>query len=213
MTHLNIKQLGLQEYGSIFEKMREFTRQRDITSADEIWCLQHPPVFTLGANADKQHILKHTDIPIIQSDRGGQVTYHGPGQLIVYLMIDLKRKSIGVKHLVEMIEQSVVGLLKGYNIESEARADAHGVYVANAKIASLGLRVHRSCSYHGLALNVDMDLAPFSVINPCGFAGLEVTQMLEYVETEDANEISKKLIDILIAKLNYKMNQINFDEE
>ena len=205
--------MGLQEYDSVFEKMREFTRQRDITSADEIWCLQHLPVFTLGANADKQHILKHTDIPIIQSDRGGQVTYHGPGQLILYLMIDLKRKSIGVKHLVEMIEQSVVGLLKDYNIESEARADAHGVYVANAKIASLGLRVHRSCSYHGLALNVDMDLAPFSVINPCGFAGLEVTQMLEYVETEDTNEISKKLIDILIAKLNYKMNQINFDEE
>lgn len=213
MTHLNIRQLGLQEYGSVFKKMREFTHQRGATSADEIWCLQHPPVFTLGANADQQHILRHTDIPIIQSDRGGQVTYHGPGQLITYLMIDLKRRSMGVKNLVEMIEQSVVSLLKSYNIESEARADAHGVYVANAKIASLGLRVHRGCSYHGLALNVDMDLAPFSVINPCGFAGLEVTQMLEYVAIEDTNKISKKLIDILVTKFNYKTNQISFDEE
>ena len=213
MNQLSIKQLGLQEYGSVFKKMREFTHQRDAISADEIWCLQHSPVFTLGANADQQHILKCTDIPIIQSDRGGQVTYHGPGQLIVYLMIDLKRKAIGVKHLVEMIEQSVVSLLTSYNIESEARADAHGVYVENAKIASLGLRVHRSCSYHGLALNIDMDLAPFSVINPCGFTDLEVTQMLEHAEIENTNKISKQLIDILVNKLNYKTNQISFDEK
>ena len=162
MYNLHIRNLGTQEYNSVFKGMREFTAQRTSTTVDEFWCLQHPAVFTLGANADPQHVLCQTDIQIVQSDRGGQVTYHGPGQVIIYLLIDLKRRGIGVKRLVELIEQSVVGLLNDYNIDSQARADAHGVYVQEAKIASLGLRVHSGCSYHGVALNVDMDISPFS---------------------------------------------------
>ncbi len=204
MQEVQIRNLGLQEYNTVFEKMRKFTHDRDSKFLDEIWCLQHPPVFTLGANADPQHILQQTDIAIVQSDRGGQVTYHGPGQLIMYLMIDLKRKSIGVKQLVEKLEDSVVSLLKHYNIESEARAEAHGVYVNDAKIASLGLRVHGGCSYHGLALNVDMDLSPFNMINPCGFAGLKVTQVTDYAEIENINDIAELLIDTLCKQLNYK---------
>ena len=189
--------------------MREFTTQRTSTTVDEFWCLQHPAVFTLGANADQQHVLKQTDIPIIQSDRGGQVTYHGPGQAIIYLLIDLKRKSIGVKRLVELIEQSVVELLNDYKIDSQARIDAHGVYVDEAKIASLGLRVHSGCSYHGLAVNVDMDMSPFSLINPCGFPGLEVTQLKDHGVTESVQVISDKLMLNLSKRLEYKSNKIN----
>ena len=210
---LCIRDFGVKEYGEVFSKMRQFTQERDAQSKDEFWCLQHFPVFTLGANANQQHILKHTDIPVVQSDRGGQVTYHGPGQLVVYMMIDLKRKSMGVKHLVEKIEQSVVSLLKSYNIDSVARADAHGVYVENAKIASLGLRVHQGCSYHGLALNVDMDLSPFTMINPCGYEGLEVTQMADHIELEDTNEITLQLIENLVCNLNYQSDQIRTYKE
>ncbi len=209
MHELYIRNLGLQEYSSVFKKMREFTTQRTPTTVDEFWCLQHPTVFTLGANADQQHVLKQTDIPIVQSDRGGQVTYHGPGQVIIYLLIDLKRKSIGVKRLVELIEQSVVELLNDYKIDSQARVDAHGVYVDEAKIASLGLRVHSGCSYHGLAVNVDMDMSPFSLINPCGFPGLEVTQLKDHGVTESVQVISDKLMLNLSKRLEYKSNKIN----
>lgn len=193
MFDLKIRQLETEEYSVILKRMREFTAQRDGHTADELWCVEHPAVFTLGANADQQHILKQSDIPVIQSDRGGQVTYHGPGQLVVYLLVDLKRKSIGVKRLVNMIEQSVVDLLKDYNIEAEARADAHGVYVEDAKIASLGLRVRRGYCYHGLALNVDMDLLPFSLINPCGFPGLAVVQLRDFGVHESIQEVAEKL--------------------
>lgn len=208
MYELHIRNLGLQEYSSVFNKMREFTTQRTSATVDEFWCLQHSAVFTLGANADQQHILKQTDIPIVQSDRGGQVTYHGPGQVIIYLLINLKRKSIGVKRLVELIEQSVVELLNDYKIDSQARADAHGVYIEESKIASLGLRVHSGCSYHGLALNVDMDMSPFSLINPCGFPGLEVTQLKDHGVTESVQVISDKLILKLSERLEYKSNKI-----
>ena len=210
---LNIRCFGLQEYSSVFENMCQYTQQRDLNSADEFWCLQHFPVFTLGANADQKHILKRTDIPVVQSDRGGQVTYHGPGQVIIYLMVDLKRKDMGIKQLVEKIEQSVVSVLKQYNIVSQARAEAHGVYVNNAKIASLGLRVHRGSSYHGLALNVDMDLAPFSMINPCGFKDLAVTQVKDHAESVAINELTKQLSENLYQQLNYKDHQISFHDE
>ena len=212
MYELHVRNLGLQEYSAVFEKMREFTTQRTPVTTDELWCVQHPAVFTLGANADPQHILNRTEIPIAQSDRGGQVTYHGPGQIIIYLLIDLKRKSIGVKKLVEKIEKSVVALLEGYKIDAQARADAHGVYVENAKIASLGLRVHSGCSYHGLALNADMDVSPFLLINPCGFPGLEITQLKDHGVSDSMPVISEKLIHSLCDHLNYKSSKINFHD-
>ncbi len=204
MHELLIRNLGLQEYAIVFERMREFTAQRTQATIDEFWCVQHPPVFTLGANADPQHVLSRTDIPIVQSDRGGQVTYHGPGQIIIYLLIDLKRKSIGVKQLVELIEKSVVALLGDYKIDSQARADAHGVYVKDAKIASLGLRVHSGCSYHGIALNVDMDTSPFLLINPCGFPGLKITQLKDHGVLENFQVITEKLTLTLCDHLEYK---------
>jgi lipoyl(octanoyl) transferase len=209
MCDLRIRDLGIQEYSSVFKKMREFTTHRDSTIADEFWCVEHPAVFTMGANADAQHILKRSDIPIVQSDRGGQVTYHGPGQAIIYVLLDLKRKSMGVKQLVQLIEQSVVDLLNDFGIDSQARAEAHGVYVNDAKIASLGLRVHRGCSYHGLALNVDMDLSPFSMINPCGFPGLAVTQLKNYGVTESTPLITEKLRRKLSEHLEYKSRKID----
>ncbi len=212
MCELRIRNLGLQEYGIIFKKMRDFTIQRTSTSADELWYVQHPAVFTLGANGDPHHILGDTDIPIVQSDRGGQVTYHGPGQIVIYLLIDLKRKSIGVRRLVELIEKSVVALLKTYKIDSLARADAHGVYVEDAKIASLGLRVHSGCSYHGLALNVDMDATPFLMINPCGFPGLKVTQLKDHGVSESMQETSEKLIYELCEHLGYKNSKIELHD-
>lgn len=208
MCELQIRYLGTQEYSPIYTKMREFTKQRTVSTADEFWCLQHQPVFTLGASADVQHILSESKIPIMQSDRGGQVTYHGPGQVIIYLLIDLRRKSIGIKELVKRIEQSVVDLLNCYHIESEARADAHGVYVGGAKIASLGLRVSSGCSYHGVALNVDMDLIPFSQINPCGFPGLAVTQLKDYGVDTSCQHIYKELTMQLCKYLQYKTSEI-----
>ena len=204
MRELQIRNLGLQDYNITYPRMREFTQQRTTDTNDEFWCLQHPAVFTLGANADQQHILTQTDIPIVQSDRGGQVTYHAPGQIIIYLLIDLKRKKIGIKRLVEYIEQALVNLLKGYNIVAKTRSDAHGVYVKDAKIASLGLRVHSGCSYHGLALNVDMDLAPFSMINPCGQPGLRVTQLKDLGINKELQDITSDLIKKLCAQLAYE---------
>lgn len=208
MLDLNIRNLGTQEYEIVYKKMREFTQQRTSASIDELWNLQHHAVLTLGANADQEHILSQADIPIVQSDRGGQVTYHAPGQIIIYLLIDLKRKSLGVKRLVQLIEQSVVDLLNDYNIDSQARADAHGVYVKEAKIASLGLRVHSGCSYHGVALNVDMVMKPFLSINPCGFPGLKVTQLKDYGVTESVETVSEKLILKLCKYLDYKDSRI-----
>ena len=204
-----MRNLGMQEYNSVFKRMRDFTTQRTSTSVDEFWCLQHPAVFTLGANADQQHILRQSDIPIVQTDRGGQVTYHGPGQVIIYLLVDLKRKQISVRHLVQLIEQSVIELLNSYNIDSQARASAHGVYVHDAKIASLGLRVHSGCSYHGVALNVDMDAAPFSLINPCGISGLAITQLKDHGVAESLQMVSDKLALKLCENLEYKANKIS----
>ena len=203
MSRLQIRHLGVREYVSSYTAMRRFTRERTADTVDEFWCLQHPAVFTLGANADARHILSRSDIPVVQSDRGGQVTYHGPGQGIIYLLLDLRRKGIGIKTLVRQIEQSVIDLLGDYRIKAIARPEAHGVYIDDAKIASLGLRVNGGCSYHGVAVNVDMDLSPFSQINPCGLQGVAVTQLQDYGVESDCLQIHKALALRLCENLQY----------
>ena len=202
MSRLIVRDLGIDEYSAVFHKMRDFTQQRTNNTIDEFWCLQHPAVFTLGANADQKHILSRSDIPIIQSDRGGQVTFHSLGQIIIYILIDLKRKKIGIKTLVEKIELALIHLLRDFNLQAQARSDAHGVYVNDAKVASLGLRVRNGCSYHGLALNVDMDLLPFTMINPCGYPELRVTQLKDLGVHEELSRITDKLIEKLCIELN-----------
>ena len=168
---------GQQDYVPLWHEMRDFTDTRDATTPDEIWFCEHPPVFTLGLNAAKEHLLAPGDIPVVQIDRGGQVTFHGPGQLMVYPLIDIRRANIGVRRLVTALEQSVVDLAAGYNVAAAARADAPGVYVEDRKLASVGLRIRRGASFHGMALNVEIDLEPFSRINPCGYEELEMTDL------------------------------------
>lgn len=194
---LIVRELGLQPYLPVWQEMQRFTDQRNEATADECWLLQHPPVFTLGKNGKPEHIHDPGSIPVIQSDRGGQVTYHGPGQIIVYTLLDLKRMNIGVRELVTCIENSVIGLLQDYAVDAGARKDAPGVYVDGRKIAALGLRVRKGCSFHGLALNVDMDLAPFSRINPCGYQGLEVTQLAELADIKDFGAVEQQLLSHL----------------
>ncbi|MDR3390314.1 MAG: lipoyl(octanoyl) transferase LipB [Sulfuriferula sp.] len=172
-----LRQLGRVEYLPTWHAMQAFTAQRDADSADEIWLLEHPPVYTLGQAGKPEHLLRATDIPLVHIDRGGQITYHGPGQIVAYLLVDLKRRGYGVRELVTRIEQTVIDLLARHNIDAQRLANAPGVYVDNAKIAALGLRIKHGCSYHGLSLNVDMDLSPFGNINPCGYQGMAVTQM------------------------------------
>jgi lipoyl(octanoyl) transferase len=174
---LIVRRLGNVDYEPVWRDMQAFTMERDAHTADELWLLEHPPVFTLGRNGKQEHIHDAGEIPVIQVDRGGQVTYHGPGQLIAYLMLDLNRRGMGVQSLVRLLEQAVIDLLAGYAIEAQRRDRAPGVYVDGRKIAALGLRVRKGCTFHGLSLNIDMDLAPFRLINPCGYEGLEVTQM------------------------------------
>ena len=198
---LRLRRLGIEDYAATWGAMHAFTDARTVADADELWLVQHPPVFTLGQAGRLEHILDPGDIPVVQSDRGGQVTYHGPGQLVAYLLLDLKRAGLGVKGLVRLLEASVIGLLADCGIQAEARPEAPGVYVAGAKIASLGLRVRHGCSYHGLALNVDMDLRAFTRINPCGYPGLAVTQLadqggprdLELVGTALYRQIQRRL--------------------
>ena len=169
--------LGLREYVPCWEAMQRVTNERDASTPDEIWFCEHPPVFTLGLNAAKEHLLAPGDIPVVQIDRGGQVTYHGPGMLMIYPLIDIRRGQIGVRDLVTALEQSVVDLVADFDVEAVARPDAPGVYVDDAKLASIGLRIRRGSSFHGMALNVDGDLEPFSRINPCGFEGLEMVDL------------------------------------
>lgn len=176
---LQVRQLGLCDYTPVWRDMQAFTQQRGVDTVDQLWLLQHRPVFTLGMNGKREHLLETGDIPVVAIDRGGQVTYHGPGQLVAYVLLDLRRLGIGVRGLVSALEQSVVDWLQSCGVTASARRDAPGVYVDGAKIAALGLRVRRGCSYHGLALNVDMDLVPFTMINPCGYAGMQVTQLSE----------------------------------
>ena len=181
--------------------MQEFTAQRDAATVDEIWLLEHPPVFTLGQAGKPEHLLHHTDIPLINIDRGGQITYHGPGQIVAYLLIDLKRRGYGVRELVTRIEQTIIDLLAEHNIHAQRLADAPGVYFENAKIAALGLRIKRGCSYHGLALNVDMDLKPFKDINPCGYQGMAVTQMRDLGVSIPMANLALSLSEHLIQQI------------
>jgi len=177
VIHLHVKHLGLVDLEPTWRAMQAFTAARTGDTPDEIWLLQHAAVFTLGLAGKREHLLRESAIPVIAIDRGGQVTYHGPGQLVAYLLLDLKRRGYGVRELVNRMEQAIIDLLADYGIPATRRAEAPGVYVADAKIAALGLRIKHGMSYHGLALNVDMDLTPFSYINPCGYEGLEVTQL------------------------------------
>lgn len=177
---MNVRHLGMQPYAIIWEKMKIFTDQRTADTPDEIWLLQHPPVYTQGQAGKAEHILNHTEIPVIQTDRGGQITYHGPGQLIAYVLIDLKRKNMGIRTLVCLLESAVINTLKTYQISANRKPGAPGIYIEEKKIASLGLRVRKGCTYHGIALNVNMDLSPFQNINPCGMRQLEMTQVREY---------------------------------
>jgi len=183
--------------------MQSFSSQRPADQRDELWFLQHPPVFTLGRNSKPEHLLAPGDIPVVQIDRGGQVTYHGPGQLIAYILLDVKRNGFGVRQLVSALEQSIVALLADYHIDSHARADAPGVYVGERKIAALGLRVKNGKSYHGLSLHLEMDTEPFSRINPCGYAGLQVAQLSEFVEQLDEQQIKTRLAGHLARILGY----------
>ncbi|WP_034946634.1 lipoyl(octanoyl) transferase LipB [Erwinia oleae] len=174
---LIVRQPGLQPWDAVSQAMHAFTDRRNDATPDELWLVEHHPVFTQGQAGKAEHLLMPGDIPVMQSDRGGQVTYHGPGQQVMYVMINLKRRKVGVRQLVSAIEQTVINTLADYGIDAAARADAPGVYVSEKKICSLGLRIRNGCSFHGLALNVDMDLTPFLRINPCGYAGLEMTQL------------------------------------
>lgn len=198
------RELGLAEYEPTLQAMKDLTDTRTPQDLDQLWLLQHPRVFTQGQAGKAEHVLAPGDIPVIQVDRGGQVTYHGPGQWVLYLMIDLRRRSWGVRDLVNMIERSVVQLLAEYGIDAAAKPEAPGVYVDGAKIASLGLRVRRGCSYHGLSLNVDMDLEPFGRINPCGYQGLQVTSMAHLLPPGqvDMAAVGRRLLAIVAAELN-----------
>ena len=205
---LGVRELGVQVYEPVWHAMQDFTNQRTADTADELWLVQHPPVFTQGQAGKAEHLLLPGDIPVVQVDRGGQVTYHGPGQLVAYPLVDVRRLGLGVRELVSRIEQSLIDLLASYGVSAEARADAPGVYVDGAKIASLGLRIRRGCSFHGLALNVDMDLQPFQRINPCGYAGLAMTQLADHVAGPlDMNEVSARLREQLVKHLGYEQQQ------
>jgi len=198
-----VRDLGRQDYLPVFEAMLGFTEQRGVGTADELWIVEHLPVFTQGRNSKPEHLLNPGDIPVIDIDRGGQVTYHGPGQLVIYVLIDLPRASRGVRDLVSAMENAVIKLLGDYGIEANARADAPGVYVDQSKIAALGLRVKRGRSYHGLSLNVDMDLEPFQRINPCGYPGMTVTQLRTLGINETLPTISEQLSALLASELGY----------
>jgi lipoyl(octanoyl) transferase len=196
-----VRRPGLVDYQRAFEAMRRFTESRTADTPDEIWLLEHPPVFTQGMNGKPEHLLAPADIPVVAVDRGGQVTYHGPGQLVVYLLLDIRRRGLGVRQVVSAMEQAVIALLQDYGLQSEARQDAPGVYVNGDKVASLGLRVRRNGSYHGLSLNVDMDLEPFGRINPCGYQGLGVTQLSELGIDDSLESVGAKLLDKLCDEL------------
>lgn len=198
---MRVRRPGLVDYRVAFDDMVRFTMERDPGTPDELWLLQHPPVFTLGMNADPAHVLDAGDIPVVRVDRGGQVTYHGPGQVVAYVLLDLGRRHLGVRALVSLLEDVVVATLARYDIRAASRPAAPGVYVDGAKIASLGLRVRRGASYHGLALNVDMDLAPFARINPCGYPGIEVTQVAALGGPADPDQVSRDLEEELLARL------------
>ena len=209
MSDLIVKQLGQIDYLPTFEAMQAFTLNRDASTPDELWLLEHPPVFTQGLAGKPEHILQNSDIPIVQIDRGGQVTYHGPGQLVAYLLLDLRRHKLGVRDLVRLLENSVIAVLADEGIAAYGKVDAPGVYIHRktevgefeAKIASLGLRIKNGCCYHGLALNVSMDLTPFSLINPCGYQGLQVTRMVDLGINKTPADLFGKMADKILQQI------------
>ncbi|WP_060983364.1 lipoyl(octanoyl) transferase LipB [Vibrio splendidus] len=200
---LIVKKLGRQDYEPVWKAMHKFTDERTEEDVDQVWLVEHNPVFTQGQAGKAEHVLNAGDIPVIQSDRGGQVTYHGPGQLVAYFLINIRRKKFGVRDLVTHIENLVINTLKAYNIDSTARPDAPGVYVDGKKICSLGLRIRRGCSFHGLALNVDMDLSPFLRINPCGYQGMEMAQISQLGGPSELENVEQQLIQELVELLGY----------
>jgi len=199
---LLVRRLGLRDYQEVWRAMQAFTNARDAHTADEVWLVQHPPVFTLGQAGRAEHVLAPGAIPVLHVDRGGQVTFHGPGQLVAYPLLDLRRLGLGVRQLVDLIEAAVIEVLRSYGVTGERRAGAPGVYVGQEKIAALGLRVRRGCSFHGLAFNIDMDLEPFGRINPCGFEGLAVTQLAAFAPAGLA-QVEARLVRSLAGLLGY----------
>ncbi|HKF93477.1 MAG TPA: lipoyl(octanoyl) transferase LipB [Gammaproteobacteria bacterium] len=208
-----IKQLGCAEYITVWKAMQAFTLERGDDTVDEFWVVEHPPVFTQGTNGKPQHLLDPSAIPVVQTDRGGQVTYHGPGQVVIYLLIDLKRTDLGPRALVSIIENATIALLADYDINAEPRPRAPGVYVQGRKIAALGLRIKRGCSYHGLSLNVDMDLSPFGRINPCGCPGLKVTQLKDLIDAPARRTVADGLCRHLAMRLGYNEFLIEQSED
>ncbi|QFI39015.1 lipoyl(octanoyl) transferase LipB [Moritella marina ATCC 15381] len=205
-----IRQLNRQPYSTIFDAMKAFTENRDENTKDELWLVEHDPVFTQGQAGKAEHMLATGDIPVVQADRGGQVTYHGPGQQVVYFLLDIRRRKLGVRALVTHIENGIVATLAESGVEAYPRADAPGVYVADKKVASLGLKIRKGCSFHGLALNVNMDLSPFLRINPCGYAGLEMTQTSDLGGATSLEEVQPKLVEHLCSLLEY--TQLTFKD-
>lgn len=199
---MNVRQLGIQNYNDIWLQMKEFTINRDAQTPDELWLLEHFPVYTQGQAGKPEHVLNPASIPIVQSDRGGQVTYHGPGQLVAYVLMDINRRNLGIKTLVSQLEQILLYVLAQYEIEATIRCGAPGVYVREQKIASIGLRVKNGCTYHGIALNVAMDLKPFLGINPCGFAQMEMTQISHFHPTVVLDEVNQQLMHTFLQQFN-----------
>jgi lipoyl(octanoyl) transferase len=199
---LFLRRLGVADYETVWHEMQAFTDSRGKETPDQLWLVQHPPVFTQGQAGKAEHILAPGDIPVIQVDRGGQVTYHGPGQIVAYPLIDIRRKGMGVREFVNRIEESIIRVLSAYGVDGQRIAGAPGIYVDGNKVASLGLRVRRGCTFHGLAFNIDMDLEPFQRINPCGFEGLQVTQLSDLAEVS-FEQVEQKLIESLADQLGY----------
>lgn len=206
-SNIEIRYAGLADYLSTWQAMKDFTASRVENTPDEIWLLQHPPVYTQGIAGKPEHLLHNDGIVVIRTDRGGQITYHGPGQIIAYLLLDMRRRKLGVRELVRKMEGAVVDLLQDYYIDAEGQVDAPGVYVDGAKIAALGLKIKNGYCYHGLALNVDMDLSPFAAINPCGYSGLRITQTRDLGVPDGLETLSSKLVDKLQARLLVPQNQ------
>ncbi|ELX8380830.1 lipoyl(octanoyl) transferase LipB [Providencia vermicola] len=202
-----VRQLGLAPYQSVSDAMHQFTENRDKDTPDELWLVEHPRVFTQGQAGKAEHVLAPGDIPVIQSDRGGQVTYHGPGQQVMYVMLDLKRNKLGVRDLVTALENTVVKTLAHYHIDAYPRPDAPGVYVNSDKICSLGLRIRKGCSFHGLALNINMDLEPFNRINPCGYAQLKMTQVRDFIPNVTLQDVQPVLIEQFCDTLGFHIVQ------
>lgn len=196
---LEVRRLGRVPYEPTWQAMQTYTATRGPDSPDQIWLLEHPPTYTLGQAGKPEHLLRATDIPVVKIDRGGQITYHGPGQIVGYLLLDLHRRHLKVREMVNLIEQSLIDCLADYGVAAERKAGAPGVYVGGDKIAALGLRVRNGCSYHGLALNVDMDLAPFTWINPCGYSGLKTIQLKDFGVSDGVGEVAERLLGRLLA--------------